>query len=485
MLIRAKLAAALVFGGAFAVALNAVPSILYPLFLTMNLRGMTGRGVMILIVAHATSVVLAGWFGFFTILAVRGVVRFITGERGFRRVSSPIQSSLVVCAITALLLAPGVRKTLVHDWVAETTPARWAARPALWFLGVNESLAGQVIARTPVVLPPRIWFIGRLQKDEREGRAAYLPLLPAFAALAHRGWIAVPLVALLSVIMFLWNDRRLPEATSATRGPSRVRDGLRRVAERLVPDCEARAGFFFTWQTLTRSTAHRTIVAVAVAAGLTHGLMALAASGVHRVAFASAPRALIAINNVVLVCLLAGFRHAVTVPPEFAANWTIRMAWLGDAGRYLAGVTRAALIIVVVLPLLLLAALNIALFGAWIAAAHSLAGLLLAVVVRDALFLNYRQVPFACSYTPIENPKLVWPAGLATGLLITYGFAAIEARALQTPPATMVLVTTLTAMILSLRIVDRNGRANGLPVDFDERPRPATQRLGLFDAANT
>ena len=62
---RAKLAAGLIFGTVFALALNAVPSVLYPLFLTLNLRGMRGRGILQLIAGHATSVVMAGLFGFF------------------------------------------------------------------------------------------------------------------------------------------------------------------------------------------------------------------------------------------------------------------------------------------------------------------------------------------------------------------------------------------------------------------------------------
>src|SRR5947207_8980075 len=72
---RAKLAAAFLFGTVFAVALNAVPSVLYPVFLTMNLRGMNGRGILQLIAGHATSVVMAGLFGFFSVLAARGVCR--------------------------------------------------------------------------------------------------------------------------------------------------------------------------------------------------------------------------------------------------------------------------------------------------------------------------------------------------------------------------------------------------------------------------
>src|SRR4051812_4043625 len=84
----AKLAAALMFGTVFAVAMNAAPSILYPLFLTMNLRGTHARALLQLIGGQATSVIMAGLFGFFSILAARGLIRLIAGERGFRRLSS-------------------------------------------------------------------------------------------------------------------------------------------------------------------------------------------------------------------------------------------------------------------------------------------------------------------------------------------------------------------------------------------------------------
>ena len=89
---RAKLLAALVFGVMFSVAVNVVPSILYPTFLTMNLRGVTVVGIGRLIAAHAISVIMAGLLGFFAILAARGVLRLAFGERGFKRVSSGAQS---------------------------------------------------------------------------------------------------------------------------------------------------------------------------------------------------------------------------------------------------------------------------------------------------------------------------------------------------------------------------------------------------------
>jgi hypothetical protein len=479
---RAKLAAAVVFGTVFAFALNAVPSVLYPVFLTLNMRGMNGRGILQLIAGHATSVVMAGLVGFFGVLAMRGVLRLMAGERGFRRISSTLQSSLVVCAVTALLLAPTVRPTVVRDWVAGVMPVRWPALPVLWYLGANETLAGHIVAQTPLVPPPRFSFVAFPRQEDDAGRAVYRALAPRFAALAERAWLSVPMVTCLAIVTFLWNNRRLPDQSTSGRVRSRFRASIRRMVERLTDgNPETQAGFFFTWQTLTRSVAHRTIVAIAVAAGSTHLLMALATSGAHRLPVPSVPLGLFAINIMALASLMAGFRYAVTVPADLASNWTIRMAWLGDERGYLAGVKRAASVGLVTVPLLLLLPLHVAVFGSAIAVVHSIFGFLIATATLDGMFLGYRQFPFACSYVPIENPKLLWPVGLATMLLVTYEFADVERWALQTTTRTVGLGLALGAIVLLVKFIDRTRRRERLPVNFDERPAPATQRLGLLE----
>jgi hypothetical protein len=209
--------------------------------------------------------------------------------------------------------------------------------------------------------------------------------------------------------------------------------------------------------------------------------MALATSGVHRLALSSMPLPLFGINIVVLASLIAGFRYAVTVPPELASNWTIRMAWLGHARSYLAGVKRAAIVALVTLPLAVLLPLHVALFGFAIAVVHAIYGFMVATATLDVLFLGYRQFPFACSYVPIENPKLLWPAGLTSVLMVTYGFAGVERFALQTATRTAGLGAALAAIVLLVKLIDRAKRRERLPVNFDERPAPATQRLGLFE----
>jgi hypothetical protein len=480
---RAKLAAAVIFGTVFAVLLNAIPSVLYPLFLTMNLRGTHGRGLLQLIAGHATTVVMAGLFGFFSILATRGLVRLMAGERGFRRVSSTLQSVLVVGTVTAVLLAPTVRKTIVREWVGGEIATPWPARPVLWYLGLNETMAGHVVAETPVVLPPRLRFLPfSLVQHNDASRTAYETLLPPFAALAQRAWLSVPVIVFLGIASFVWNNRRLPEPFTSGRGRSRIGTIVHHLLDRLAAgNPSTRAGFFFTWQTLTRSAAHRTVVAMAVAAGLTHLLLALTGRGVHRLAIPSTPLGVLAIDLMTLAPLLAGFRYAVTVPSEWASNWTIRMAWLGDERDYLAGVKRAALVGLVAVPLLLLLPLNVALLGFTVAAAHSIGGFVVAATLLDAVFFSYRQLPFACSYVPIQNPKVIWPAGAVAVLTLTYGLSQVERWALQTAARTMGLGATLVAVMLLVRMADRANRRERLPVDFDARPALPTQRLGLFE----
>jgi hypothetical protein len=306
-------------------------------------------------------------------------------------------------------------------------------------------------------------------------------LLPPFAALARRAWVSLPLVTALALTTFLWTNRRLPDQSAGVPAPSRIRASVRRMAERFThKDPEAEAGFFFALQTLTRSAPHRTILAIAVAAGLTHALLVLAQSDGRSLDSQATPVGVFAIAIMLLLVLVAGVAYAVAVPAELAANWTIQMAWLGDERRYLAGVKRAAMLLAAVLLVLLLP-LHVALLGMVVAIVHSLLSLLLAVAALDALFLPYRKLPFACSFVPLENPKIVWPAGFVSLLLVTYGFATVEQWVLHAAVRTIALGVVLGAFALLVKAIDRARRRERRPVRFDDRPAFATQRLGLFE----
>jgi hypothetical protein len=478
---RAKLTAAVIFGAVLTIALNAVPILVYPVFLTLNIRGTSAGALLRLMAGQATAVTMGGLFGFFGILAIRGLVRLLLGEHAFWRVSSAVQSALVVSMVTALLLAPTVSATHVRRWVDNAHASRWPARPVLWYLGVNETLAGHLLVDIPVVLPPRFTFLSFPKQEDLAARATYRRLQPQFTALASRGWVSFLLMAALALATFLWSNRRLPDRSAGVPSSSRIHAVIHRLAERHTRrDPEAQAGFFFALQTLSRSAPHRTVMAVAAAVGLTHALIVLAQRDRTLVDIPSTSLGVFGISIMLLMALVAGVAYAMTVPAANAGNWTIRMAWLGDERGYLAGVKRAALLLAAVLLVVLLP-LHVALLGAFLAVVHSVFSLLVAIAAFDVLFLTYRKLPFACSYVPIENPKLVWPIGVASLIAVTYGLAWVERLSLHTAASAVALDATFAATALLVRAIDRGRRRERTPINFDDRPRLATQRLGLSE----
>ncbi len=477
---RAKLAATVAFGAFLTVALNAVPSVLYPAFLTLNMRGTHGLTILALMAAHATAVTMAGMFGFFSILVVRSMLALLIGERPFRRASSAVQSALVVSMVTALLLALAVRSSDVRAWVDGGAGRPLPVRPVLWYLGANETLAGHLVAETLVVLPPLLSSAAIPTVPDELARTRYRALVPRLAALARCAWISFALVAALALSTFLWSNRRLPDRSVGVPAASRIRALSRRIAERHTQgDPEAQAGFFFALQTLTRSAPHRTVLAIAVAVGLTHALIVVAQSS-RSIEVGPPPAGVYGVAVMLELLLLGGVLYAVNVPAAPAANWTIRMAWRGDERRYLAGVKRAAMILVVAMLALLLP-LHLALLGIAVTIGHSLLSLLFAMAACDLLFLSYRKLPFACSYVPPDNPKLLWPAAVIGLVLVTYGFGNAEQWALQTSARALGLTAVLIAMAVLARAADRARRRDRCPIDFDARPQPATQRLGLLN----
>ena len=83
---------------------------------------------------------------------------------------------------------------------------------------------------------------------------------------------------------------------------------------------------------------------------------------------------------------------------------------------------------------------------------------------------------------PLGDPKLLWSGGAAALLVVPYAFAYIERAALESPARTAALAATLAGIVLAIKIIDRAQRRERRQLDFDERPAPPTQRLGVFES---
>jgi hypothetical protein len=474
-IVRAKLAAVGLFALGSAAAINLAPSLLHPWMLAGRLPvGLSG--LVVLTAAHAAITVAAGAFGFLVVLAIREVLHAVLGATWFSRVSAIAQALLVVLLASSFLLVPGLSSGIARGWLASgALPPQWV--PPLWFVGLHEVIAGGVIAG----LPP-MDLRGPIAVLEREAMDLYRSFDPLFLELAGLALRGLALSTVAAVTAYSWNSRRLPVAVF--RAPSRaphVHRALRAAVERLVVRTPAtRAGFFFTLQCLSRSVPHRLSIAMSIGVGLAAAAVSLRDGAVRGGPDdASIPLAVLAVQSMLVIALIAGFRHAVRVPAELRANWTFHMSWSGDERPFLAGARRAGFLALIMPTLLALAPLNALVLGWRAALAHLVCGLLVSLALLRTVLLGFRKVPFASSYVPSINLKALSPIYLLMFLLVSYGLAAIERAALADATGTTAFLTILGVLVVSVGTTDRLQRRTREPIDLDEPPAPATQRLGL------
>lgn len=110
-------------------------------------------------------------------------------------------------------------------------------------------------------------------------------------------------------------------------------------------------------------------------------------------------QALLAIPMILLFFLLSGMRMVFTIPAELRANWVFQLtkdeSWLDCCKG-----ARKAMVLSAVLLLLLLFPFYAVLWGWQVALQHLIFGLMLSLILVELLLMNFRKVPFTCSYQP-------------------------------------------------------------------------------------
>jgi hypothetical protein len=467
-IVLAKLAALAIFTAVFALIMNGGSAVLFPLLFAAQLPiGLVD--IARLITAHALVTLAAGAFGAGCVVAVREGLRALLGARIFARVSTIVQAGLVVLAGTTLLVLPGVASRAVHAML-ERPATTIDVLPPLWFVGLHEVIAGDVITRVPSRRVPE-----RIRDREREAVERYRANEPHFRRLAATAATGLVSAIGLALVTFLWNHRRLPHGVPQRLSRRRAwRRLLSRLAERwMVPASTAQAGFFFTLQVLSRSAAHRVVLASTLAAGLASLVAALSGVALTRLDGPPARIGVWAAQSLLLAAVLFGVRHAVRVPAELKASTSFLMAWPGDERAYLSGVKRAALAALALPVIVVMAPLHVVLLGPQLAVLHALCGAALAVSMLEALTCGMRLPPFVCAYVAAGSFKRAAPiylAGMVTGC---YAFAGIERAAFHSAPGGAALIASLGLAALLLRWRDRAARHDAPHVDIDLAPDAA------------
>ena len=464
---RAKISAVAILGAAVAVALNACPSIVFPWLLVFNFPQLSIVSMATLMVTHAMVTTAAAAFGYLTIIAARELMTVLLGRRWFTLVSPWAQGVLIVVIGGSLLLLPPA-----SNRIAQRGFEGWRAdSPPMWFLGIYETAVGSVLADLPRgVMRPR------LAERDVVTTAMYQQRRDRFPILARRAVLALPMVLLIATLAYMWNARRLPSLAPAPPPAFRHRWGFGgRIANAaMLRHAAARAGFYFTLAAMWRSNTHRLTLSCAAAAGFAMAVLALWNTNLREGGDATAR--VLSMQPLLYGALLVGFRHVIRVPAELRANWGFQLAWRGHERAFVSGVKWAAVVALVLPALAILLPFFAFVMGAQLALMHAVLGFAGALVMLEALMLQYDKVPFTCTYLPSEHMKALAPIYAIAFLVGASFFARLEFNALY--GAHMLSTLTMLAIFYAMLRVVSAKRARLPSIEFDEVPA-TFQRLGL------
>ena len=241
----------------------------------------------------------------------------------------------------------------------------------------------------------------------------------------------------------------------------------------------------FTHATLRRSALHQGVLIGVSALGVALGINRLLGRDV--IAWLQQPTpasfdVIIAVMGVPWLLMFAiglATRAAIALPIEQRANWIFRITESDETrADQLRGVARLMHQLTVVLPLVLMAPLEWALFGprAVFALATNAACALLWV---EVLLRSWRRLPFTCSYIPgkqmVAQTTVVGLGALVLGVTV---IGALAYGSTRSPVAGIVIVAVLSAVTYVFRRA-RLTLWNDNPLEFDDHMPSAVEGLRL------
>lgn len=455
----AKITALLLFLSLFIVDVGGVPAFFYPFVETMGIRGFHVSLLRLcgMIAAHAIAIFAASAFSFLLFVALQGLLVNVFSPRAFKKVSLYTQVLAMVTLLLLLFLLP-IISTLLPKWQQARSPQLFWL-PPLWFLGLYQTLLGSEDA--------------------------------VFHALAWVSVVALVMVAIFCAAGYVLNYKRhmqraLEASTADPAGPSWLAGAAMRLINQLVlRKPRERAIFFFVVRTITRSAKHRLYFAAYVGTGLALALFGILEALVHSthgnfiVVITRPHEALLAIPLIISFFLLSGMRMVFTIPAELRANWIFQLAEDENRVECLAG-ARKAMVVPVVLTLALLFPIYLALWGWPPAIMHLVFSLMLSLILVESLLLNFRKIPFTCSFQSGKaNITVLGVFYWSAFTTYAYTMATFE-RWLLEDGTRWVAFSIVALVALGGLIRWRNTQmARGFSIVFEDAATPEVQTLGL------
>jgi hypothetical protein len=380
----AKVIALALFVGVLLLSLSAFSALSFPMF---THRQHAQGTIWTRIYAHAIAAAGSGGFGFGLVLAIQGIGTMWAPRRWLPKLAVIVPSTVITGAI---LLFPFVLQLPAQRYWVATEPSLLSFFPPAWFAGLERVMLG--IAN------------------------------PYWQRLAWMSGGGIAAVIGAGILSYAWLYRRFEglvmppprEGTQITRPLTAIEMGA----------------WKFTRATLLR---HRLplllfLVFCAIGVGLaTRSLL----TGLFQQSFRwdePPPPALIdaAISLPLIVMLtgLTGLRTSFLLPVQSKANWIFRVTDGPESrAKHLAAVDFACRRLVLLPALLIAAPLQYWVIGtdAW---KTMLVELLVGLAMAEVMLIDWRRVPFTCTWIPGKRPLVFTLIGAAGIFLLVTSFLA-------------------------------------------------------------
>jgi hypothetical protein len=367
----ARFVSVLLFSSVLIAAMNFLPSLIAPMEFGGGWR--VDSSFWLRAGAQAVSSGLACFFVFFAILALQGVLLNVLPAKLFARVSVYVQG-----ALAGVFLLGGLYSWSIKEWNPETIarlPEFGAWLPPVWFAGLHQTLTG--------------------------GSG------PFFTAMAQRGQLAAGMAVVLAMGTYFVSYRRYRRVL--LEAPARLaRAGHARPLRVLAWSPRREAVMDFMAKTLARSRTHRLMWLVYLGAAVA---VLLNSSLIDGALFARSQGWSKALRFLVLywplassVVLLNGFRHVLSVPAEWRANWIFQITESQGRAEWMSAVERFVMAYAIAPIYLVLFPVAARVLGWPMALRMTVLQLLISLSIFEALFYSWQKLPFTCSYVPAERP---------------------------------------------------------------------------------
>lgn len=398
--------------------------------------------------------VMAGFFVFFSLVTLQGVLLNVLPVRQFERISLGIQGVLLAGLLSAMPLVISISDLSPYMY---QRPAWAVFAPPLWFLAVDQVIAGNTE--------------------------------PLAVRLAHIGLASVALSAAAAILAYLWSYRRhrvrVIESPGGLESGTASRVWTENLAARLVPDSRSLGVFAFIAKSLARSRQHRLILtafgAIALAV-ICEGFFSLLFESRAQRSWLDSPgfrQAVIAVPLALSLFILAGLRYLFRLPVELRANWVFRVHEPGNGSALLAG-AESFLLFWGVLPVAILTLpAEAGLLGVGPGLLAALECLLASLALMELLLFQIERIPFTSSYFPGKDPPVVTVIKYTLASSLYVGVLSTLVR-VALPHAEGVVA--MLALLAATWLVARRARLGSRQIarlEFEERADAAVQLLRI------